>query len=190
MVKFRHAYLQIPVVSVDEKIINRLQVMAGALQNAPTPTCSNQLNAIDMLRTLFEKWKLLASPALLNDSHAVCLSHASPPPSPCRVHDTTPSPNCTNSPFHVLENKDNNDTPSATTWSPPPLPASIPQMLVQCARVTPFQQGKPMRLVFNDIASTSVSDTTPQLPLPPPPPRASKPPSPVVHHTRSCLAPL
>jgi hypothetical protein len=30
-VEFRHAYLQIPVVSVYDKIINGLQVMAGAL---------------------------------------------------------------------------------------------------------------------------------------------------------------
>jgi hypothetical protein len=30
MVKFRHAYLQIPAVFADNKIINGLQVMAGA----------------------------------------------------------------------------------------------------------------------------------------------------------------
>jgi hypothetical protein len=36
-VEFRHAYLQIPVVSADDKIINGLQVMAGALQKC-TPT--------------------------------------------------------------------------------------------------------------------------------------------------------
>jgi hypothetical protein len=46
-----------------------------------------------------------------------------------------------------------------------------------------------MRLVFNDVAPPSVSNTIPQPPLPPPPPRASKPPSPVAHCTRSCLAP-
>ena len=32
MVEFRHAYLQIPVVLVDDKIINGLQVMADVLQ--------------------------------------------------------------------------------------------------------------------------------------------------------------
>jgi hypothetical protein len=36
-VNFRHAYLQIPAVLADDKIINRLQVMAGALQKC-TPT--------------------------------------------------------------------------------------------------------------------------------------------------------
>ncbi len=42
MVEFRHAYLQILAVLADDKIINRLQVMAGMLQNAPPPTSSNQ----------------------------------------------------------------------------------------------------------------------------------------------------
>jgi hypothetical protein len=54
-VEFRHAYLQIPRVLVDDKIINKLQMMAGALWNAPPPTSSNQLDAIEMLRMLFEK---------------------------------------------------------------------------------------------------------------------------------------
>ena len=78
-VEFRHAYLHIPAVLVDNKIINRLQVMVGALQTATPPTSSNQLDAIETLRTLFEKWKLLAPPALLIDSHAVRILRASPP---------------------------------------------------------------------------------------------------------------
>jgi hypothetical protein len=48
-VEFRHTYLQIPAVLADDKIINGLQVMADALQNAPPPTSSNQLDAIEML---------------------------------------------------------------------------------------------------------------------------------------------
>jgi hypothetical protein len=47
-VEIRHAYLQIPVVLADDKIINGLQVMAGALQNAPPPKSSNQLDAIEL----------------------------------------------------------------------------------------------------------------------------------------------
>jgi hypothetical protein len=78
-VEFRHAYLQIPAASVDDKIINRLQVMAGALQNVPPPTSSNQVDAIEMLQTLFEKWKLFAPPALLNEGRAIRLPCASPP---------------------------------------------------------------------------------------------------------------
>ncbi len=114
--------------------------------------------------------------------------HASPPPSSCSLPNTTPAPNCTNNPFHALENENNNDTPGATTWSPPPLPASVPQTPVQRARVTPFQQAMPTRLVFDDVASPSVPTTTPkpsQLPLP----RVSKTLSPIAHCTRSRLAP-
>ncbi len=114
-VEFRHAYLQIPAVLADDKIISGLQVMDGALQNAPPPTSSNQLNAIEMLHTLFEKWKLLAPPALLIDRCAVRAPRVSPPPAPCRVQDTTPAPNRTNNPFHALENDDDNDTPSTRT---------------------------------------------------------------------------
>jgi hypothetical protein len=128
-----YAYLQIPAVLADDKIINELQVMAGALQNAPPPASSNQLDAIEMLRTLFEKWKLLAPPTLLNDSCAVCNPRASPPPSPCRVPNTTPAPNPTNNPFYALENDDDDNTPGATTWLPPPLPASVPQKPAQWA---------------------------------------------------------
>jgi hypothetical protein len=36
-VQFRHAYLQIPAVSVEDKIDNGLQVMVGAMQKAPPP---------------------------------------------------------------------------------------------------------------------------------------------------------
>ncbi len=75
-VEFRHAYLQIPAVLADDKIINRLQVMAGVLQSALPPTSSTQLDAIEMLCTLFEKWKLLAPPALLNEGRALRLPYA------------------------------------------------------------------------------------------------------------------
>ncbi len=44
MVKLRHTYLQIPAVLADDKIINGLQVTAGALRNAPPPASSNQLD--------------------------------------------------------------------------------------------------------------------------------------------------
>jgi hypothetical protein len=45
-VEFRHAHLQILAVLANNKIINELQVMAGALQNAPPPTSSNQLDVM------------------------------------------------------------------------------------------------------------------------------------------------
>jgi hypothetical protein len=37
---------------------------------------------------------------------------------PSRVQDTIPAPNLTNNLFHALANDNDEDTPSATTWSP------------------------------------------------------------------------
>jgi hypothetical protein len=187
-VKFRHAYLQIPAVLVDEKFINGLQMMAGALRNAPPPTSSNQLDAIETLRTLFEKWKLLAPPALLIDSRPVCVPHVSPPPMPSRVQDTTPAPNCTNNLFHALENDNDKEAPSVTTWWLPPLPASVPRTVDQRACVAPFQQVTPTRLVFDEVTSPSGHSKSPQ-PSPPPLPRLSVTPSTSAHRTRTHLAP-
>ncbi len=188
MVEFRHAYLQIPAVLANDKIINGLQVMAGALRNAPPPTSSNQLDAIEMLRTLFEKWKLLAPPALQIDSHPVRVPRVSPAPMPSRVQDTTPAPNLTNNPFHALEEDDDEDAPSATTWLPTPLPASVSRTPAQRSRVTPFQQATPTRLVFDDAASPSGLSTFPE-PSPLSLPRVSVTPSPIAHCTRSGLLP-
>jgi hypothetical protein len=140
-----------------------------------------------LLCTLFEKLKLCAPPALLIDS-CPRFSHVSPPLTPSRVQDTAPAPNCTNNPFHALENDNDKDAPSATTWLPPPLPASVPRIPDQCARVAPFQQAIPMRLVFDDVASPSGPSTTPEPSLPPLP-RVSVTPSPIAHRTRSRLAP-
>jgi hypothetical protein len=69
-VEFWRAYLQIPAVSAEDKILNELQVMVGSMQNAPPPTSSSQLVAMDALQALFEQWKLLAPPALLLSSKA------------------------------------------------------------------------------------------------------------------------
>ncbi len=179
----------IPAVSADTRIINRLQVMASALRNAPLSTSSNQLDAIQMLRTLFEKWKLLAPPALLNESHVECLPRASLPPAHCSLPNTTPAPNFTNNPFHAHKQNDkNNDAPGATTWLLPLLPASVPRTPVQRAHVTPFQQATPTSLVFDNVASPRVPKKTPQLPVTLPLPRVvrvTKPYRPL-HKVTSC----
>jgi hypothetical protein len=122
--------------------------MAGALRNAPPPTSSHQLDAIEMLHMLLEKWKLLASPVLQIDSRPVRVPHVSSTPMPSRVQDTTPAPNLTNNPFHALANDKNVDASSATTWLPPLLPASVPRTPAPCAHVAPPQQATPTRLVF------------------------------------------
>ncbi len=188
MVKYRHAYLQIPVVLTDDKIINGLQVMAGALRNAPPPTSSHQLDAIETLCTLLEKWKHLAPSVLQINSRPVCIPWVSPTPTPSRVQDMTPAPNLTNNPFHALANDNDEDAPSATTWPPPRLPASVPRTPAPWARVAPLSQTTPIRLVFDDIASPSGPNTAPQ-PSPLSLSRVSATPSPIAHCTRSCLAP-
>jgi hypothetical protein len=55
--------------------------MAGALQNAPPLTYSNQLDTVEVLQTLFEKWRLLEPPSLLKENrgralHPTCASPA------------------------------------------------------------------------------------------------------------------
>jgi hypothetical protein len=162
--------------------------MAGALQNAPPPTSSHQLDAIEMLRTLLEKWKRLAPPVLQTDSRPMRVPRVSLTPMPSRVQDTAPAPNFTNNPFHALGNDNDEDTPGATTWLPPPLPASLPRTPAPRACIAPLQQATHTRIVFDDIASPSRPNTTPQ-PSPPPLPRVSVTPSPIAHCTRSHLAP-
>jgi hypothetical protein len=100
----------------------------------------------------------------------------------------TPAPNLTSKPFHALANDDDKDTPGATTWLPPLLPASVPRTPAQRAHVAHFQQATPTRLVFDNVASPSRPSTTPK-PSPPPLPRLSVTPSPIAHRTRSHLSP-
>jgi hypothetical protein len=63
-VEFRHAYRTIPSPTPEDKIIHGLHVIAGALKDAPPPTCITQMDAIANLRNLLDSWRLLASPSL------------------------------------------------------------------------------------------------------------------------------
>jgi hypothetical protein len=56
MVEFRHAYHAIPTPTPADKIIHGLQVMSGALKDAPPPTTITQVEAIANLCDLFESW--------------------------------------------------------------------------------------------------------------------------------------
>jgi hypothetical protein len=162
--------------------------MAGLLQNAPLPTSSHQLNGVDTLCTLLEKWKWLAPPVFQIDSCLVHFPSVSLTPMPSRVQDTIPAPNLTNTLFHALANDDDKDVPSATTWLPPLLHASVPRTPAPHACVAPPEQATPTRLVFDGIASPSGPNTNPKPSLPPLP-RVSITPSSIAHCTRSCLAP-
>ncbi len=166
--------------------------MVGAMQNAPPPTSSSQLVAIEALCALLEKRQLLAPPSLLQYSRAPQLPWPSPtpqcsaPPIPIATQDPT------NNPSHALK-QDNceQDVPSAPPWSPPPLPASVPRPPAPALHLSRFLEATPTRLVF-EAAPTP----TPQQPLLSPFPRVSPPPSagpqhiPFAHQTRACLAAL
>jgi hypothetical protein len=62
-VEFHHAYQSMPSPSVEDKIIHGLQVMAGALKDAPLPTQISQVDAIANLQDLFEFWHLPGPPS-------------------------------------------------------------------------------------------------------------------------------
>ena len=56
---------------------------------------------------------------------------------------------CTNNPFHALKQDDcENEAPSASPWSPPPLPALVPRTPAPALRVPHFQQATPTWLVL------------------------------------------
>ena len=151
------------------------------MQNAPPPTSSSQLVAIEALHALLEKWQLLTPPSLLQYSRAPRLPWPSPtlqcstPPTPIATQDRT------NNPFHALE-QDNceEDVPSAPPWLPPLLPASVPRPPAPVLHPSRFLEATPT--------------PTPQQPLLLPLPRVSLPPSagpqhiPVAHQTGARLA--
>ncbi len=60
MVEFCHAYRAIPTPTPADKIVHGLQVMSGALKDAPPPTTITQVEAIANLHDLFESWRLLS----------------------------------------------------------------------------------------------------------------------------------
>jgi hypothetical protein len=68
-IKFCHVYLSVPVPSVEDEIIHSVQVVAGAIQGAPTPTRVSQLKASTALQEIFESWRLLAPPSLWPTRH-------------------------------------------------------------------------------------------------------------------------
>jgi hypothetical protein len=121
------------------------------MQNAPPPTSSSQIVAINALRTLFEQWKLLAPSSLLQNNNTPRTSRPSSTPQ----HYAPPTPIATqdhsNNPFHALEQDDSEqEAPSVPLWVPSPLPASVPRTPAPALRVSHLQEATPTRLVFED----------------------------------------
>ncbi len=175
-VKFCHLYFSVPVPSVDDKIINDLQVLVGANQGAPPPTSVSQLKAITALQEIFESWCALAPPSLR-------LNHHPAPASPrVTLRDSprvvAPSPPGTNPKW----------SPSTSTaWRPPPQ-AAVTSLTP--APSAPTVHLTPCHLVFgNDHSPRVVSK--PQQPLLPPAAPVLPVRKPLAHRTRSrASAPL
>ena len=120
-VEFRHAFRTIPAPTPEDKIIQGLQTIAGALKDTPHPTTITQLEAIANLRELFEAWRLLTQPPT---TRANKQSQAAP-----RVHDkalprvetpTRPPVSAIKTPRH--SSPPSQITPQRLTFAEPPLP--------------------------------------------------------------------
>ncbi len=174
-VKFCHAYRSIPAPTLDDKIIHGLQVMSGALTNAPPPKSISQVEAITNLWDLFESWRLLGPSS---SGQGRILSPGRP-----RVSIQQPTRVASPSSPKIVP-------PPQTAWTPPPF--SVLSTQVPLPDHSPIQV-TPSHITFNDTPPPRVA-TSPSLPravIKPRPPRALLHMSPIAHRTRACAkAPL
>ncbi len=178
-VEFHHKYLAIPAPTPEDRIIQGLQQVPGALTGATPPTSISQVDAIANLRDIFESWRLLAPPNLwlsTGPSQGIPRVHSHIAPRSAMSLPASPSLSCT--------------PPPARTPQPP---AIAPQSIRQQAP-TP-RQPTPRRLDFADTPAQPI----PRVPVVSPPANSYPPPAPPVlpvcepisHCTRSCAqAPL
>ena len=100
-VEFHHKYLAIPAPTSEDRIIQGLQQVAGALTKAPPPTSISQVDAIAILWDIFESWHLLAPPNLrpsAGPSQGLSRVHSHIAPRGAVSLPATPSPSCTPAP--------------------------------------------------------------------------------------------
>jgi hypothetical protein len=174
-VKFCHAYCSISSPTPDNKIIHGLQVMSGALTNAPPPTSIFQVKAITNLRDLFKSWHLIGPPSSGQ-------SRILPPGGPRVSIQEPPRVALPSSPMVV--------PPPWTAWMPPPcsvLSTHVPLPVHSPIQVTPrhitFDVTPPPRV--------ATSPSPPRAVIKPRPPRALPHISPIAHRTRArAKAPL
>ncbi len=165
-VEFRHAYHTIPSPTPEDKIIHGLQVMAGALKDAPPPTCISQVDAIANLCDLFDLWRLLALPSLAhNHMPAPGRPRVETPPELPRVatpapHERPPRPV---SPHRILPASPTNSLTTNLQSSPP---------------APPNFRATPRRISFKDVSP-------PRVTIEPILPSYCPPRSPIAHRTRS-----
>jgi hypothetical protein len=174
-VEFCHAYRSIPAPTPDNKIIHGLQVMSGALTNAPPPTSMSQVEAIANLRDLFESWCLLGPPSsgqgrILSPGHPRVSIQEPPRMAPPSFPMVVPPP--------------------WTEWTPSPrsvLSTQVPLPVHSPIQVTP------RHIAFDETPPPRVATppSSPRTVIEPRPPRALLHMSPIAHRTRACAkAPL
>ncbi len=174
-VKFCHAYRSIPAPMPNDKIIHGLQVMSGALTNAPPPTSISQLKAITNLLDLFESWCLLGPPS--SDQGRIL------------------SPGC---PRVSIQEPPRVASPSSPMVVPQPWTAWMPSPCLVLSTQVPLRvhspiQVTPRHITFDDTPPPRVatSPSPPRAVIEPRPPRALPHMSPIAHRTRACAkAPL
>jgi hypothetical protein len=174
-VEFPHAYRSIPAPTPDNKIIHGLQVMSGALTNAPSPTSMSQVETIANLRDLFKSWRLLGPPS----SGQGCILSPRCPRVSIQEPPRVASPS---SPMVV--------PPPQTEWTPPPRSVSSTQVPLPVHSPICVM---PRHITFNDTPPPRVATppSPPRVVIEPRPPRTLLHMSPIAHRTRACAkAPL
>ncbi len=159
-VEFCHAYRTIPAPTPEDKIIHSLQVMSGALRDAPPPTSISQVDAIANLCDLFESWRLLGPPS--TDQARI------------------PSPGCPRVPIQepprvATPSSSTAGTSSANAWTPPTCPTLSSQLSLPAPTAV---QVMPHQITFNDTPP-------PRVAIESRPPSFLPPMSPIAHRTRS-----
>jgi hypothetical protein len=162
-------------IPAESAIIHGLQVMSGALINAPPPTSMSQVEAIANLRDLFESWRLLGLPS---SGQGRILSPRRP-----RVSIQEPPKVASPSSSTVVP-------PPWTEWTPPPCLVSSTQVPLPVH--SPIQV-MPHHITFDDTPPPRVATplSPPRAFIEPRPPHALPHMSPITHRTRACTkAPL
>jgi hypothetical protein len=165
-VEFCHAYRTIPAPTPEDKIIHGLQVMSGALRDAPPPTSISQVDAIANLHDLFESWCLLGP--LSTDQARI--------PSPGRPRVPIQEP-----PRVTTPSSPTAGTSSLNAWMPPPCPTLSSRLSLPAPTA--------VQVTLRQI--TFDNTPPPRLAIEPRPPSFLPPMSPIAHRARSCSnAPL
>jgi hypothetical protein len=166
-VEFCHAYCAIPTPTPADKIIHGLQVMSGALKDAPPPTTITQVKAIANLRDLFKSWQLLGP----QPTNQACILSPGRPRVPNQELPRVATP--------LLPSNMASPAPARTL---PPGSASTIQIVCP---VTPLFHITPCWITFTDIPSPRMVSPPPRVAIEPSSSSVLPPRKPIAHKIRS-----